>query len=1093
MKLLLPIVFFSLFLPLSLFSQFSGNAPFQPEQGGLIINEFSNGEGGNNVKEYIELLVVGAVDNPQAPVDLEGWILDDNNIAVSGQGSATGHLIFGDCFSAVPPGSIIVIYNGLDRNPSIPADDPTDADRDGVYILSHTDDCLRGCNITPSSSSSVYCPCPNTGEDLPAWPLGLRNGGDVVQVRDRCETVVHAIYWGGVEITPEVMNSPTSIDMGTQSQSGRLVEFSNTDSDDWNDRDNYDIRNFNNSETPGEENSAANGAFIASLAAGTFSGNGTVSLCFDTDAGDLVLPADAGFFTSPIELCSGQDIGPFLVTYDEADENEPDAPGFNYEYAFILTQDINRIFTIIDFNTDGDFDFANLPAGTYQVWGFSYIQTNGLISVTDFLSSGFTTLAEIEAYSECGYDGDIDNLDPVGTAVTVIIFDGVGETTDLPPLVKCEESNGEATFDLTALNDSLSTNFTVTWYKDQETVAEVDPADNFLSGSTTVFATIENDFCESEPIPLELQVVSATSLQSPAKPLVLCEEADGEATFNLTSLNDSILTDNALELLWFEDMSGNSPIDDPTTFSSTSTTVFAGVESEVCDIPLVPVALEVSIVAPVSINIDQAITCAGEEIGALSISSTDDLSQMTIDWNTNELDGISNPQGLAAGDYSVTVSNSDGCSQTAAITLAEPLATVLSCNEATPASAEDLADGTISLTISGGTAPYAITWTGPSPGNTTIDIEGDLSITDLLAGNYQFTLVDANNCAVQCENSLSFTPPVCDVVVQEDIQLISCPGEADAAITLNISGGRAPYSIAWADGDVIPSRLDLGPGLYEAVITDANGCTENVSITLEDPSPLSAEINTLAGGCDAPTRVAINSITGGNPPYEFSPDGAFFNPIPNLPFSFDGLAPGTYMIHVRDAGGCEVQREVVIETSEALQLELGPDQVLQLGDSLVLKPILNFDPMLVNWEPTDGISNADQLDAVLKPSFTTTYTLTLTDAGGCTISDQITIIVDRNRPVFVPNAFSPNGDGVNDNFTLYSGMSVDQILQMKIFDRWGNLLMDRQDMQPNNPSLGWDGQFRNKPLNPGVFTYFFEVLYMDGQTDIITGEVVLLR
>lgn len=1093
MKLLLPIVFFSLFLPLSLFSQFSGNAPFQPELGGLIINEFSNGEGGNNVKEYIELLVVGAVDNPQAPVDLEGWILDDNNIAVPGQGSATGHLIFGDCFSAVNPGSIIVIYNGLDRNPSIPADDPTDADRDGVYILSHTDDCLRGCNITPSSSSSVYCPCPDTGEDLPAWPLGLRNGGDVVQVRDRCETVVHAIYWGGVEITPEVMNSPTSINMGTQSQSGRLVEFSNTDSDDWNDRDNYDIRNFNNSETPGAANSAANGAFIASLAAGTFSGNGTVSLCFDTDAGDLVLPVDAGFFTSPIELCAGQDIGPFLVTYEEVDENEPDAPGFNYEYAFILTQDIDRIFTIIDFNTDGDFDFANLPPGTYQVWGFSYIQTNGSISVTDFLSSGFTTLAEIEAYSECGYDGDIDNLDAVGTAVTVIIFDGVGETVDLPPLVKCEESNGEATFDLTALNDSLSTNFTVTWYKDQETVAEVDPADNFLSSSTTVFATIENDFCESEPIPLELQVVSATSLQSPAKPLVLCEETNGEATFDLTSLNDSILTDNAFELLWFEDMEGNSPIDEPTTFSSATTTVFAGVESEICDIPLVPVTLEVSRLAPITLNIDQMIGCAGEQTGALSINSTDDLSQLTIDWNIDALDGIANPIDLPSGDFAVTVTNANGCQQAAQITITEPNSLQLNCGEIAPATASDLADGQARIEIIGGTAPYTLTWDGPIAGSETILSAEAVTLEDLLTGSYTVLVTDANNCETPCSFDISFTPPVCDVVVETDVQLISCPGEVDGAITLAISGGRAPYDIAWTDGDVVPSRSDLGPGLYEAVITDANGCTENISITLEDPSPLSAEISTLAGGCDAPTRVAINSITGGNPPYEFSPDGAFFNPIPNLPFSFDGLAPGTYMIHVRDAGGCEVQREVMIETSAALQLELGPDQALQLGDSLVLKPILNFDPILVEWVPNDGISNADQLDAVLKPSFTTTYTLTLTDAGGCTISDQITILVDRNRPVFVPNAFSPNGDGVNDNFTLYAGMSVDQIVQMKIFDRWGNLLLDRQDMQPNNPSLGWDGKFRNKPLNPGVFTYFFEVLYMDGQTDIISGEVVLLR
>lgn len=1093
MKLLLPIVFFSLFLSLHTHAQFSGTAPFQPERGGVLINEFSNGEGGNNVKEYIELVVVGAVDNPQAPVDLEGWILDDNNIAVSGQGSATGHLIFGDCFSAVNPGSIIVIYNGLDRNPSLPPDDPTDADRDGVYVLSHTDDCLRGCNITPSSTSSVYCPCPDNGEDLPAWPLGLRNGGDVVQVRDRCESVVHAIYWGGVSITPEVADSPTSIDMGTQSQSGRLIEFSNTNDDNWNDGANYDIRNFNSAETPGAANSAANGAFIANLAAGSVSANGTVALCYDTDAGDLVLPPDAGFFTSPIELCTGEDLGAFQVTYEEADENEPDAPGFNYEYAFILTQDINRIFTILDHNLDGDFDFADLPSGTYQVWGFSYIQTNGLISVSDFLDSGFTTLAEIEAYSECGYDGNIDNLDTLGNAVSIIIFDGFNEEVQLAPLIQCAENAGEATFDLTALDDSISTDFDVTWYKDEDTAAEIDPANSFTSSSTTVFAAVETDFCESEPVPLELIVVEQIELKTPTLPLESCEESNGQATFDLTLLTDSILVDNSNTLRWFEDQAGNIPISDPTAFSSPSSTVFATVENEPCPSEFIPVVLEVSSIAPVTLSVAQAISCQGASTGAIALATSDPIEQLTFDWNIDALDGIANPVDLGAGDYAVTVTNALGCEQIAQITLTEPTALQLTCGEASPATASDLADGQASIEIMGGTAPYTLSWEGPIPGSQTLNMAGITMLEDLLPGSYAVTLSDANACETSCSFDLSFTPPVCDIVVEPDVQLISCSGEADGAISLAISGGRAPYAIAWSDGDVVPARSDLGPGTYTAMITDANACTSEVNIELTDPSPLSAEISTIAGGCETPTRVAINAITGGNPPYEFSPDGSVFNPIPSLPFSFDGLAPGTYMIHVRDAGGCMVQREVEIETSTVLQLELGPNIELMLGDSLVLKPILNFDPSLISWIPKEGVSTGDQLEAVLKPSFTTTYTLKLTDAGGCTISDQITILVDRARPVFVPNAFSPNGDGINDNFTLYAGQSVDQIVQMKIFDRWGNLLVDRQDMQPNNPSLGWDGLFRNRPVNPGVFTYFFEVLYMDGQTDVISGEVVLLR
>lgn len=1096
MKLLLPFGFLilsTLFQFSTLHAQFSGMAPFRPEQGGLLINEFSNGEGGNNVKEYIELVVVGSTDAPQAPVDLEGWILDDNNIAISGQGSATGHLIFGDCFSAVNPGSIIVIYNGLDRNPSLPPDDPTDADRDGVYVLSHTDDCLRGCNTTPSSSSSVYCPCPDTGEDLPAWPLGLRNGGDVVQVRDRCESVVHAIYWGDISITSEVMNSPTSINMGTQSQSGRLIAFVNNSDDNWNDASNFDILDFNTNETPGAANSVANADFLIALTNGTATSNGTISVCYDTDAGDLVLPVDAGFFTSPIELCSGEDIGPFQVSYLEADENEPDAPGFNYEYAFILTQDINRIFTILDFNTDGDFDFSGLDPGTYQIWGFSFIQTNGQISVTDFLGSGFTNLNEIEAYSECGYDGNIDNLDALGNAVSVVIFEGFDNDIVLSPFVLCEESNGEATFDLTIYNDSISTDLEVTWYKDEETAAEVDPANSFLSASTTVFAAVDNDFCESEPIPLALIVIEQAVLNTPSLPFQRCEESNGQATFDLTTLTDSIIVENATTLVWFEDQAGSIPIDDPASFLSANTTVFATVETDICISEFIPVVLEVNSIAAVSLSIAQIVICEGANTGALTLTTSDPLDQLSFDWNVDALDGTANPTGLTAGNYAVTVSNALGCTQLAEITLTEPVSLQLSCGEIMPASANDIGDGQARIDITGGTAPYTVAIDGPVTSTQTVMNSGSLTLEGLLAGSYTVSVRDANDCETPCMFEITFEPPVCDIVLTPEVSFISCRGENDGKIRLELSGGRAPYAISWEDGNTAFERLDLPPGNYNATITDSNNCELPFSTSLADPDELVATISSISSGCESITQVLISQIEGGNGPYEFSPDGVFFNPIGNLPFTFDGLAPGDYDIQIRDAGGCITGSMVTIEAATELLLELGPDIEIQLGDSILLKPQLNFDPFTISWSPETGISATNALDAVLKPTFTTTYTLTLTDAGGCTISDQITFIVDRARPIFVPNAFSPNGDGINDTFTLYAGTSVDNIEQLRIFDRWGNLLYDRKDFQANNPDLGWDGSFRNQLLNPGVFTYVFEVLYMDGETGVISGEVALVK
>ena len=489
-----------------------------------------------------------------------------------------------------------------------------------------------------------------------------------------------------------------------------------------------------------------------------------------------------------------------------------------------------------------------------------------------------------------------------------------------------------------------------------------------------------------------------------------------------------------------------------------------------------------TVISPFSASISAQInvSCNGLSDGSLTASSTNGTSPYTYLWSNGGT--TATVSSLVAGTYTVTMTDDNGLTATSSSTITEPAVLVAATVVDSNTTCNGYSDGGATASATGGTAAYSYAW---SNGATTA------SITGVVAGSYHVTITDANGCV--STSSVIITEPAALVAATVVDSNSSCNGFSDGGVSASATGGTGAYSYAWSNGATSASITGVVAGTFTVTLTDANGCTSEISVNLEDPSPLAAEISTLAGGCDAPTRVAINNITGGNPPYEFSPDGAFFNPIPNLPFSFDGLAPGTYMIHVRDAGGCEVQQEVEIESSTALQLELGPDIELQLGDSLVLKPILNFDPMLISWTPIEGVSTADQLDAVLKPTFTSTYTLTLTDAGGCTISDDITILVDRNRPIFVPNAFSPNGDGVNDNFTLYASMSVDQIVQMKIFDRWGNLLIERQDIQPNNPNIGWDGQFRNKPLNPGVFTYFFEVLYMDGQTDIITGEVVLLR
>jgi hypothetical protein len=178
---------------------------------GLIVNEMTNGSAGS--EEFVELLVIGSAAAPNAPVNLSGWIIDDNNgefKAGVGTGVAAGHMrIVAGCYSAVPVGSILIIYNanepGTPRR--LPADDPNDSNGDKVYVIPHTDPCLQACTGSPTTGSTAYnagtCTyVATTLTGVASWTLvGFRNGGDAVQTRTPNGSFYHGYSYGDVATT----------------------------------------------------------------------------------------------------------------------------------------------------------------------------------------------------------------------------------------------------------------------------------------------------------------------------------------------------------------------------------------------------------------------------------------------------------------------------------------------------------------------------------------------------------------------------------------------------------------------------------------------------------------------------------------------------------------------------------------------------------------------------------------------------------------------------------------------------------------------------------------------------------------------------
>ncbi|XOV68897.1 MAG: hypothetical protein ACFHU9_06870 [Fluviicola sp.] len=230
---------------------------------GLIINEWSNGSSGN--QEFYEFVVAGECGET---VDIREYILDDNNATFTNpadydgtaSGIAPGHFRFTNDaqWASIPVGSVIVVYNADDPNTSLPADDPTDADNDSLYVVPHTSTLFERCTTLPTSSApdSVYAPCTYATAPLNGWgALSLRNGGDAIQVRLPNGDYYHGVSYGGSEMT----GGPDNLKLFTGSGSGMAGWF--------NDGDVFDVANWSSgtvagNETPGLPNNAANAAWL---------------------------------------------------------------------------------------------------------------------------------------------------------------------------------------------------------------------------------------------------------------------------------------------------------------------------------------------------------------------------------------------------------------------------------------------------------------------------------------------------------------------------------------------------------------------------------------------------------------------------------------------------------------------------------------------------------------------------------------------------------------------------------------------------------------------------------------------------------------
>ncbi|MEZ4987038.1 MAG: gliding motility-associated C-terminal domain-containing protein [Saprospiraceae bacterium] len=233
---------------------------------------------------------------------------------------------------------------------------------------------------------------------------------------------------------------------------------------------------------------------------------------------------------------------------------------------------------------------------------------------------------------------------------------------------------------------------------------------------------------------------------------------------------------------------------------------------------------------------------------------------------------------------------------------------------------------------------------------------------------------------------------------------------------------------------------------------------------------------------------------GGQPPFTYSLNGGGFT----TSGAFSALGAGILLLQVEDADGCLLEEEVVLPDGNEVVVDLGEDQRIRLGETADIYPWVSIDSIQIarlDWQTVATLPCSTclvQRDLALTAS--TQFFLTVTDENGCEAADNVTIFVEKYRGVYVPNVFSPNGDGINDIFYIFSdNQSVAQINTLQIFDRWGEHIFQRDAIQPNDPTVGWDGKWRETTLNPAVFVWVAEILFKDGDVILLKGDVSLVK
>ncbi|MCX7954035.1 MAG: PKD domain-containing protein, partial [Bacteroidales bacterium] len=424
-----------------------------------------------------------------------------------------------------------------------------------------------------------------------------------------------------------------------------------------------------------------------------------------------------------------------------------------------------------------------------------------------------------------------------------------------------------------------------------------------------------------------------------------------------------------------------------------------------------------------NITVYQNVLCYNSCNGALNVNVTGGTSPYTFIWNNGQTTQIAT--NLCAGTYHVTVTDAAGCSTINTIVLNQPPALqVVQINKTNP-SCNGSCNGSVTAIVTGGTPPYSYNWSGGNPfGGTTPNQQ---STSGLCNGNLYVTVVDANNCTATAMTFISEPTPMTLIPFSTPV---TCAGYNNGTASVLVQGGTPPYTYQWSantGGQITQTAINLGPGVYSCTVTDANGCTQSMNVTVTSPQPLqfsSVSYTNLPCYMSNNGTITVN-VMGGTPPYSFNwtnSNGTFSSTSQNL----SNLPAHTYFLTVTDANGCSINTTVIINQPPPLQLSLiKTNETCYQYCNGIIQANVSGGQMPYSYIWSNGATT--NVNDSLCPGL---YSVTVVDNNGCSITGNATIIGPPLLQISIVDIVPATCGQANGEATIaFQGGSAGYIIQ----------------------------------------------------------------